>query len=154
MDEEDGFTIIPVTDEDLAVVSSTGGSTTTAGGEDSDEDSKIICSELFRQGLMETCIYEADEEFGRLMIKTDPDVVSGYQLWARPVVEIMRESSLFTHAVYIVTKPWTIEMAHQMGALDKGSVIGKVMMAIGLPFSRLVNRIFSKKIKRTNNGIY
>jgi|MDSV01.3.fsa_nt_gb hypothetical protein len=146
-DEEDTGVIDGVTDAELAAAAA-------AAGDDSDEDSKIICSELFRQGLMETCIYEADEEFGRLMIKTDPDVVSGYQLWARPVVEIMRESALFTQFVYIITKPWTIEMAHQMGALDKGSLVGKVMMAVGLPFSKLINRIFSKKNERVNNGIH
>ena len=57
---------------------------------------------------------------------------------------MMKKSSLVTRVVSIITKPWSIEMAHQMGVLNKGSIIGKLLMTIGMPFSRLLSRVFSK----------
>ena len=112
------------------------------------EDDKIICSELFRQGLMEHHIYEADERFGAIMRHADPAVIEGYKLWATPVVKMMQRYSFVTRAVSFIANPWAKQMAHQMGATEKGSLIGKIIMQIGIPFCRVVNYLFSKNTEK------
>ena len=106
---------------------------------------KVICKELYRQGLLDTSIFIADEQYGLLMRKTDPAIVDGYKIWAAPVVKLMKKSTLVTQIVYAIAKPWTKEMAYQMGVLEKGSIIGKMLMFVGNPFCKMVNYMFSKK---------
>jgi hypothetical protein len=118
--------------------SSSSGSTSsssTSGGE------KIICAELFRQGLMNKAIYEADETFGEMLHQRYPIVLAGYQAWARPVVGYMKRSKSFTNFVNTIAKPWSYEMAHLMGKREKGDLIGKVLMYIGLVICLLVGMI-------------
>lgn len=95
----------------------------------------IICTELYQQGLMDESVYQADEAFGRSL---SPVTLRGYHIWARPIVSLMQKSSAFTSFVHTIATPWAHEMAYQMGARDKGSFVGKVLMIIGLPVSWLV----------------
>lgn len=104
---------------------------------------KIICVELYRQGLMEPSIFEADEEFGRLLKNRMPKVLICYQFWAKPVVQKMQSSKEFTKAVNIFAKPWTFEMAHIMGKREKGNFFGKILMVVGIPICYLIGDILT-----------
>ena len=112
----------------------TGGTTTTT-------PHKIICAELFRQGLMDKTIYEADEAFGEMLYHKYPIILAGYHAWAKPVVNYMKKSKNFTHLVQIIVKPWSYEMAHIMGTREKGDLIGKVLMYVGFVVCLLVGMI-------------
>ena len=102
---------------------------------------KVICAELHRQGLMDEAIWKADEAFGRYLRKNQIDVLMGYQLWALPVVKWMQKSKTVTRAVAFVATPWSYEMAYRMGASDKGSLAGKMLMDVGVPVCRAVGRV-------------
>jgi hypothetical protein len=101
----------------------------------------VVCTELHRQGLMDEAIFAADQAFGKHLGESDSDVMRGYHFWARPVVSLMQRSHAFTQVVNILAKPWSYEMAHRMGATDKGSVAGKILMDVGVPLCRAIGRI-------------
>jgi hypothetical protein len=107
---------------------------------------KVICTELYSQGYMSEKIRSADEEYGLMMLETRPHVMIGYHLWAIPVVRMMKKSKNFTRAVWFFAKPWANQMAYEMGVLEKGNIIGKILMEIGIFFSGGLGILFSKKI--------
>jgi hypothetical protein len=100
----------------------------------------VICAELHRQGLMDETIFEADEAFGRYLGDNDRDVLLGYQLWAKPVVKWMQRSKTATRIVASLATPWSYEMAYRVGARDKGTVEGKILMFVGVPVCRAIGR--------------
>lgn len=95
-------------------------------------DSTVICTELHRQGLMDDATFARDDAFARAV---DPDVRRGYLRWALPVVRGMRRSRAFTRLVWFVARPWAREMAYG------DSVIGRVIMRVGVPLCRLLGRV-------------
>jgi len=138
-----------------ATVSNSSNPILTYDDDDDDEDvivaSKVICTELYEQGLLSESIYEADDAFGKILYINDPEVMEGYHLWAKPVVKLMQNSKLATHLAAIITRPWAKQMAYEMGAHEKGSIIGKILMETGKLFSRGVYKLSNlrhKKIKR------
>ncbi len=129
-----GVTQQKPTEEDLGVAGGFGDpgteQTTSAPSE-----SKVICAQLHRAGLMDEDIYRADEKFGEMLRYRHPTVLAGYHAWARPVVGLMRRSQVATAVVAAAARPWSLEMAHQMGERARGDVIGKVLMAVGWALS-------------------
>lgn len=103
-----------------------GGSGGSSGG------GKLICTELYRQGLMDEEIYLADQEFGKYMKETHPEIMAGYTSFAIPIVEKMKESEEFTQAVNVVVKPWSEEMAYKAGLKESGNFVGAVIMNVGM----------------------
>jgi len=47
----------------------------------------------------------------------------------------MQHSESFTKFVRAIAEPWAIQMAYEMGAESEGSLLGKVLMSVGEPFS-------------------
>ncbi len=37
--------------------------------------------------------------------------------------------------------PWAFEMAHRVGVRERGTILGKVLMFVGIPLCRLIGRI-------------
>jgi hypothetical protein len=99
---------------------------------------KVICAELHRQGLMDEIIFKADEAFGRHLRDSHRDVLLGYQLWAKPVVRWMQKSRTVTRIVASVATPWAYEMAYRMGARNKGSFAGTILMDAGVPICKII----------------
>jgi hypothetical protein len=89
----------------------------------------VICTELYKQGLMSEDIYRKDVVFGQ---KQSPKVIKGYHLWAKPLVKLMQKSTLVTKIVNIFAQPWSKEMAYG------NNKVGKVLMFIGLPICRVL----------------
>lgn len=91
---------------------------------------KVICTELFKQGLLDPVWYRADEKFAAIV---PANVRIGYLMWAQPTVLLMRKSHMFTKTVSFLAIPWAKQMAYEMGATDEGSKFGKILMYIGMP---------------------
>lgn len=107
-------------------------------------EGKIICTELYHQGIMAHDTFEADQAFGRLMWQKDPAVMVGYHAWARPLVKLMKRSKLFTRMVSFFALPWAKEMEHRMGAEHEGSQFGRALMAFGVPLCRVIGKALKK----------
>ena len=45
-------------------------------------------------------IYEADEQYGDRITLENPELMTGYILFAQPIVDMMKKSSLFSKVVY------------------------------------------------------
>jgi hypothetical protein len=127
-----------VTEIDVATVESYSACPGCSGGHSF--GGKVICAELYRQGLMTETIFEADEAFGRYLRDHHKDVLVGYYYWASPVVKRMQKSRRITKIVCFAATPWSREMAHIMGARDKGSIAGKILMLVGVPICRIIGR--------------
>lgn len=96
----------------------------------------VICTELNRQGFLSDELYSVEAEYGKTRV--DPYTMYGYQLWAKPLVKLMRKSERFTRVVNVVAHPWINQMAYEMGAREEGSLVGKAMMALGMPVSKTI----------------
>jgi hypothetical protein len=107
----------------------------------------VICTELFRQGLLTKEVYAADDEFGRIMSTYNNSALLGYRIWATPIARKMKTSCLLTAVVSKFAIPWANQMAHEMGAKEKGSVFGKILMIIGIKFSSIVYMASSSSLK-------
>ena len=92
----------------------------------------VICTELHRQGMMPNEIYEYDALFGEMIRFTNPEAYIGYMTWAPKVVDKMRESKFITNCINVLAKPWSKEMAKRMGAEIDSSLVGYLIMEIGL----------------------
>lgn len=103
----------------------------------------VICTELYSQGFMPEHIRFADEQYGRMMMVNRPDVMIGYFFWAQYIVSAMKKSKFFSRMVWVVAKPWAHQMAYEMGSLEKGSLVGKALMEIGIFGSSIVGKILS-----------
>jgi hypothetical protein len=98
----------------------------------------VICTELYRQGLLDEKTYLADSAYGDSL---DDDILIGYRIWGEGVARLMRKSKAFTKLVSIFAIPWAKEMAFQMGILDKGHWLGKAMNIVGIPICRFIGRL-------------
>jgi hypothetical protein len=88
------------------------------------------------------------------MIETRPEVMAGYYFWAKPIVSLMKRSKMFSKAVWFVAKPWSTQMAYEMGAIDRGSLTGKILMETGIFFSGLIgNILFWRSSNKRKNSI-
>ena len=102
------------------------------------EGGTVICTELYRQGLLDEKTYLADSAYGALL---DDAVLIGYHSWAEGIADKMRDSKILTKIVSVLAIPWAKEMAYQMGVLDKGHCLGKVMNMVGIPICRFIGRL-------------
>jgi hypothetical protein len=91
---------------------------------------KVICQELYDQGLLEHSIYSLDEQFGEYLRKHDLALLEGYHAWAYNVVNAMRKSKTITHIVRIVSRPVVKHIAYKMGHPSK-TLLGAAMFNVG-----------------------
>jgi hypothetical protein len=116
---------------------------------------KIICTKLYELGLMDKDVYEADQAYGALVAAKDPALMNGYHYWANIVVDWMSGggvrvipfvsdvkngaimSAWATSWAQEIAMPWAQHMQYEMGQRKEDSKIGKALMTIGSPISRL-----------------
>ncbi len=121
--------------------------------------SKIICTKLHELGLMPKNIFVADQMFGDELRKSDPEVYEGYVRWASVIVSGMEgtapdfmlwvskdkrkqvEKEATIKWAQKVAKPWSEHMAYLMGVLPNDNNVGRLIMKMGRPLSRLVNKL-------------
>ena len=124
--------------------------------------SKIICTKLYELGMMPRDVFIADQLFGAQMQKDDPEVHAGYIRWATLIVEGMEgkakdfmfwvpkserkeaEKRATIKWAHKVATPWSEHMAYLMGHRDEDNNVGRIIMALGKPLSRFVNRLPAK----------
>lgn len=121
--------------------------------------SKIICTKLHELGLMPHHIFAADQAFGEQLKKTDPEVYEGYVRWASVIVSGMEgtapdfmlwvnkadrkevEKKATIKWAQKVAKPWSEHMAYLMGIVPEDNNVGRLIMKMGKPLSRLAAKL-------------
>jgi len=124
--------------------------------------SKIICAKLYELGLMPKNIFIADQKFGEQLRKNDPEIYEGYIRWASVVVSGMEgnapdfmlwlpknkrkevEKTTFIKWAQRIAKPWSEHMAHSMSILPNDNDVGRILMKVGRPISRLIGKLPNK----------
>lgn len=142
-------------DDNIIITASTGEKFTLKARHYKKKSGKIICNELYNQGYLSKEIWEADEDFGEWLWDNHRQTAIGYTIWARKVVQFMRRNPRYTKYIYKLLKPWTIQMAYQMGVVEKTHPLGWLTMNIGWKFSNFVYLLYGSKfenvLKRLNN---
>ena len=121
-----------------------GGGPGGSGGGGGGGGGKIICTKLYKLGLLPEDIYLADQEFGAILLKERPDIYNGYRAWAEIVVDWMNgDNGKFIQAWAIkwaesIATPWAEHMAYCMGKKAKGSLTGRMITAAGIPICKAV----------------
>jgi hypothetical protein len=112
--------------------------TTTKGG----GGSSVICTELFRQGMLAEDIYLLDSAFGEML---SPDVIRGYHLWGKPLARVMARFRIVAVLIAPVARIWALHVATLVSpSVDRRSFVGGLFMRFGVPFNRWLGR---KKVR-------
>lgn len=121
------------------------------GGGGSGGDSWVICTELNRQGLLETELYHLTS--GWSLSTLPQDTLEGYWSWARPYARLMKRSKLATSIAKPVAYGRALEIAHRIDPVKhpKSSIVGKMTIWLGEPLcsglGKLVNCVRNEKTK-------
>jgi hypothetical protein len=98
--------------------------------------SSVICTELYKQGIMPADIYVKDFEYGRHLGSVAPHVIIGYHVWAKPIVKLMKKSKLFTKIVAYPAMKWANQMAKK-----ENSVIGFLAVTVGESICGIIGKV-------------
>lgn len=104
-----------------------------------DKGMTVICTELHRQGIMSSEIYEKDVEYGKALEENYPHVMIGYTFLATPIVKWMQKSKIFTEIVAYPAMKWAKHIAD-----EKKSVIGYLVFYIGQPICGVIGKLITK----------
>ena len=110
----------------------------------------VLCTAYASMGYLPADIWSLDTRYGIKRFRQDPVMVSGYRLWASPIAEFIKTDTLAAKAVRAALWPmvrvWAEEMAHQMKPEKySGNKFGKLVMAMGEPFSYAVGATLLKR---------
>ena len=110
---------------------------------------KIICTKLYHLGKMPKEIFEADQAFGEILVRMQPETYAGYVVWAKHVVRWMSREDFIGKTVVAITNaiatPWSIAMAEEMGVNVKSSWFGRLLLKRGLQFCAFVGGMTKKE---------
>jgi hypothetical protein len=95
----------------------------------------VICTELNRQGILSDELYKIDSEFGEQLKTYAPNIVVGYHLWAKPLVKLMRKSSIVTSILALPALQWARYIA------GESNFIGFMLFQVGAPLCGLIGSI-------------
>jgi hypothetical protein len=142
-----------------ALTPSGDGSYTFKGGKDVEGGSaggggveKILCCAYYNLGYLPREIWRLDQRYGVWLHRNDPELMEGYHAWAAPLAEYIQKDTRGAKAaravMWPIVKAWAAEMAHkQRPEKYKPNVVGKMIMAIGEPFSRVCGMLKPRAIR-------
>jgi hypothetical protein len=105
----------------------------------------VICTQLFKQGLLPREVFRADQAYGAMLIRTRPEVMAGYHFWAMPIVRAMKRHRWIAKLAAPIVRPWAQHMAHEMGANCADNAFGRVLMSAFLPICGWIGRMLTRK---------
>ena len=103
---------------------------------DNPPEGKVLCTELYRQGLLSKDIYASDELAGLYYATYYPEVVRGYHSWGKPLARAMSNSKILTYVLKPFITAWATQMHYEVTQEGKPSMLGKAMQGIGIPICK------------------
>ena len=113
------------------------------GGSSSSGSSKVICTELFRQGLFSIDDHRLCFEDAKTRL-TDAHF-RGYHAWALFVVGKMRKSPHWTRVFRTLAQARVDQIAARRGELKRANFLGKIVIALGEPACAVLGRFSGPK---------
>lgn len=111
-------------------------------------DNSFICTELYRQEIISKHLWTLTGTFGQEFKKLDPEGFYGYQLFAMPLVKLMRKSKIFTKIMKAIFLPWCNWMGHQYDETIADSKQGYTIYRImkwSMPKLYKINQTFKEQ---------
>lgn len=113
---------------------------------------KILCCAYYNLGYLPREIWRLDQRYGVWLHRNNPELMEGYHAWAAPLAEYIqkdtRGAKVARAVMWPIVKAWAAEMAHrQRPEKHKPNVVGKMIMAIGEPFSRVCGMLKPREIR-------
>jgi len=116
-------------------IGATGGDAGDGGG--GGGGGSVICTLLAERKLIDGVRVRANHAFLRQM---GPVAFAGYQRWAGPMVRLARRSPFAFKVLYGIGGPlvraYMTEIEHRGGYRDRGSLLGRALLGVGVRFSR------------------
>lgn len=100
---------------------------------------KVICTELFKQGMLSASVFEGDVMYARKFISDE--TIAGYHLWAKPIALLMAKSFLVTCIVRPFATAWAEEMAFRMGKYPTSNIFGRFEIYFLKPICTVLGKI-------------
>ncbi len=124
---------------------SPGGAGVGHGGDDGGAgggDDSVICTALYRQGLLSREIWVGDSHFG---LNCNRAVKRGYLVWGVPYVRRMavndRLGRLMKRAAVAIVPPSAHQMAYETGHCETPNLIGIAYLCAGIPVCWVIGTI-------------
>ena len=151
-DPATGSNIYAMTKNDDGTYSSSGGKDVEGGSAGGGGEDKILCCAYYNLGYLPREIWRLDQRYGVWLHRNDPELMEGYHAWAAPLAEYIqkdtRGAKVARAVMWPIVKAWAAEMAHkQRPEKHKPNVVGKMIMAIGEPFSRVCGMLKPRAIR-------
>jgi len=102
-------------------------------------NTRVICTELVRQGLMAPSLQRLDIAY--TLRHLSPATVRGYHAWAVPYVRLMKRSPLATYMVEPLARWRAEEIAFRMKARSRPHYGGRAVRAVGEPLCWLLGTV-------------
>jgi hypothetical protein len=151
-DPATGSNVYRMKKNDDGTYSSSGGRDEAGGSAGGGGEDKILCCAYYNLGYLPREIWRLDQRYGVWLHRNDPELMEGYHAWAAPLAEYIqkdtRGSKVARAVMWPIVKAWAAEMAHrQRPEKHKPNVAGKMIMAIGEPFSRVCGMLKPREIR-------
>lgn len=141
------------------------------GGSGGGDGGKVICTELYHQGLLDQTIYQLDQEFGRWLLINQPTTYWGYRAWADILVRYMRgqgrpliaglafwldqeqkqqlSKKIAVAVAKVIAKPFANELARRADKTTKRPfyISGWLVVTLGLPICKAIGYFAGKNKK-------
>ena len=113
--------------------------------EDNSTDSRVICTELYRQGILNKQLYRLDVLYTARNLS--PTLIRGYHYWAIPTVDLMRKSPALTKFLTYFTIKRAEEIAHIMNpaAYPKSTFTGRFIKTVGEGLCYAIGKVVKQK---------
>lgn len=96
------------------------------------ESIKVICTHYHSKGMLSDYLYEGETIYAELI---DPRIMTGYHYWAIPTVKWLKNNTWVDPIIAPLVRGWATEVNYRLDRLEKGSVVGKVLLGIAEPVS-------------------
>ena len=151
-DPATGSNVYKMKKNDDGTYSSSGGKDEAGGSAGGGGEDKILCCAYYNLGYLPREIWRLDQRYGVWLHRNDPELMEGYHAWAAPLAEYIqkdtRGAKVARAVMWPIVKAWAAEMAHkQRPEKHKPNVVGKMIMAIGEPFSRVCGMLKPREIR-------
>jgi len=113
--------------------------------EDNSTDSRVICTELYRQGILNKQLYRLDVLYTARNLS--PTLIRGYHYWAIPTVDLMRKSPALTKFLTYFTIKRAEEIAHIMNPIKypKSTFTGRFIKTVGEGLCYAIGKVVKQK---------
>jgi len=105
-------------------------------------ESKVVCTELVRQGKMTETERRACTIYAYSRLPSS--FMQGYHFWAVPYVRLMRKSMVATKLIVPIVTHRTREVCYRLGLRKTGSFFGKMICAVHDPICSFIGPFVSK----------